>query len=67
MLDLGTKAQDAYEVLMLDINSYADGCTAQLVSGDMPVSEIPAVRERLKELHIDEAIAIWQTALDNYQ
>ena len=66
-LHFGTKAQDAYELLMLDINSYADGCVAQLVSGDMPISEIPAIRERLKELHIDEALSIWQKALDNYK
>ena len=66
-LHFGTKAQDAYELLMLDINSYADGCVAQLVSGDMPISEIPAIRERLKELHIDEALSIWQKALDSYK
>ena len=62
-----TKVRDAYESLMLDINSYADGCIAQLVSGDMPVSEIPAMRERLKELHINEAMQIWQKSLDNYR
>ena len=66
-LYFGPKANDAYETLMLDIGSYADGCVAQLVSGDMPISEIPAIRERLKELHIDEAISIWQSALNNYK
>ena len=66
-LYFGKKVQDAYETLMLDINSYGDGCVAQLISGDMPISEIPAMRERLKELHIEEALAIWQKALDNYR
>ena len=58
------KEGEAYSAIMADINSYLDGAIAQLISGDMPLSEIPAVQERLTALNINRAIALKQTALD---
>ena len=57
---------DRYEQIMLDVGTYSDGCVAQLINGDMPISEIPNVQAKLKEMDIEEVIDILQRALDNY-
>lgn len=56
-----------YEEVMLDVGTYADGCVAQLISGDMPISEIPNVQAKLKEMEIEEIIDMLQKALDSYR
>ena len=65
-IPFGEKVRDAYGAIMQDVGSYADGCIARLVSGDMPLEELPQVRQRLRDMGIEEAIAIRQTLLDNY-
>ena len=56
-----------YEEVMLDVGTYADGCVAKLISGDLPISEIPNVQARLKEMEIEEIIDMLQKALDSYR
>lgn len=58
------KEGEEYAAIMADINSYLDGAIAQLISGDVPLSEIPIMQERLTELNITRAIELKQTALD---
>ncbi len=55
---------EEYSAIMADVNSYLDGAIAQLISGDMPLSEIPAVQVRLIELNITRAIELKQAVLD---
>lgn len=56
-----------YEEVMLDVGTYADSCVAQLIGGDMPISEIPNVQAKLREMGIEEIIDMLQDALNSYR
>lgn len=58
---------DRYEAVMLDVGTYADGCVAKLVSGDLPISEIPNIQAKLRDMEIEEIIDMLQKALDSYR
>lgn len=63
-LFLNEDQRERYGAIMVDVGTYADGCVAQLVSGDMPISQIPDVQARLKEMGLEEIMAMLQEALD---
>lgn len=58
---------DRYQDIMLDVGTYADGCVAELIRGELPISEIPNVQAKLKEMGIEEIIDMLQNALDRYR
>jgi hypothetical protein len=44
-----------------------DEVYAKLVNGQMSISDIPNVQQKLKEMNIDKIVAAYQAAYDRYK
>lgn len=58
---------EEYTAIMADISTCLDNAVARLVSGDLPLTAIPEVRDDLHAMDIDRALELWQTALDRFR
>lgn len=66
-LFLDEDQRERYASVMVDVGTYADGCVAQLISGDMPIGEIPNVQAKLKEMGLEEILQMLQEALEDFR
>lgn len=53
--------------IMNEVNTYVDQMFLKFVMGNEPLSQFDAYLSRLKQMKIDEALAIQQAAYDRYQ
>lgn len=53
--------------IMTDVNTYVDEMTVKLIMGEEPISNFDEYVEQIKKMRIDEAIQIYQDALDRYK
>lgn len=63
---LGDEAQSIVSNYLTDINIYVDEATSQFMMGIKPLSEFDSFVETIKSMHIDEVIAAYQKAYDEY-
>jgi putative aldouronate transport system substrate-binding protein len=52
--------------LMGNITTYVDEMTAKFIAGKEPLSNFDKYLDTLKQLNVDEAVALRQAALDRY-
>jgi putative aldouronate transport system substrate-binding protein len=64
---LTQEEKDAITDDFADINTYMDEVYAKLVNGQMSISDIPNVQQKLKEMNIDKIVAAYQAAYDRYK
>ena len=57
---------EQYADIMNNVKTLADEMEAQLIAGTVPMDEWDAYQEQLKKFGIEDAIAMMQTAYDNY-
>lgn len=65
-LNIEEAAQERYTDIMTPINTYLEDTLAKLVSGKLDIDYLDTYYTELKRLGIEEAIAIKQTAYNNY-
>lgn len=53
-----------YTARAVDISTYVDSVIPQFILGEKPLEELPEVQEKVRELGIENCLALWQTALD---
>lgn len=56
----------ALELYMEDLRTYASTVTLQLIAGERPLSDIPAIQQELRDMSAGECIQILQEQLDAY-
>lgn len=61
-----SEESDAINDKMADINTYMQIQYDKLVTGETPITEIPAMREKLYAMGIEECISVYQQAYDRY-
>lgn len=57
---------EQYADIMNNVKTLADEMEAQFIAGTVPMDEWDAYQEQLKKFGIEDAIAMMQTAYDNY-
>ena len=57
---------EEYTALAADISTYIDSLIPQFITGERPLSDIPAAQEKIRSWDVDRCIALWQEALDRY-
>ncbi len=57
---------EEYTALAADISTYTDSLIPQFITGERPLSDIPAAQEKIRSWDVDRCIALWQEALDRY-
>lgn len=57
---------EEYTALAADISTYIDSLIPQFIIGERPLSDIPAVQEKIRSWDVDRCIELWQAALDRY-
>ena len=57
---------EEYTALAADISTYIDSLIPQFITGERPLSDIPAVQEQIRSWDVDRCIELWQEALDRY-
>lgn len=57
---------EQYADIMNNVKTLADEMEAQFIAGTVPMDEWDAYQKQLKEFGIEDAIAMMQTAYDNY-
>ena len=57
---------EEYTALAADISTYIDSLIPQFITGERPLSDIPAAQEKIRSWDVDRCIELWQEALDRY-
>ncbi len=57
---------EEYTALAADISTYIDSLIPQFITGERPLSDIPAVQEQICSWDVDRCIELWQEALNRY-
>ena len=57
---------EEYTALAADISTYIDSLIPQFITGERPLSDIPAAQEKIRSWDVDRCIELWQKALDRY-
>ena len=60
------ESSEEYTALAADISTYIDSLIPQFITGERPLSDIPAAQEKIRSWDVDRCIALWQEALDRY-
>ncbi|GHU77631.1 sugar ABC transporter permease [Clostridia bacterium] len=65
-VSLTVEETDEINDTLVDLNTYMDVQYDRLVSGQVSISDIPAIQARLHEMGIDRCIEIYQAAYDRF-
>ena len=57
---------EEYTALAADISTYIDSLIPQFITGERPLSDIPAAQEKIRGWDVERCIELWQEALDRY-
>lgn len=57
---------ESLSAILSDINTLNNECWTKFITGDKPLSEFDAYLSQLRDMGIEEAVSIYQSALDRY-
>ncbi|WP_055669210.1 extracellular solute-binding protein [Desnuesiella massiliensis] len=65
-INLTAEENEKYSAIMSDVNTYRDEMILKFITGKEPLSKFDSYVEQLKKMGIEDAIKIYQAALERY-